>query len=410
MQLTYNKLLNIESQLGDSFYILKTEELKKNIKEFEFAFRQEYKNSIVCYSYKTNYIPFVCKIVDELGAYAEIVSEMELEIAKQLLIDPLKIVYNGPIKSRTSLEYCLLNNSIINIDNLSELELIHEIIQEYPNKEFKVGMRINIDLDDGFFSRFGFDINTNEFSKAIDIINSTINLKLVGFHSHSTRPDKNISSYIKRLDLLVKYAKTFISINDLEYIDIGGGYYGKMDNEIKKQFNISDIPSFNDYGLAIGSRMKEYFPNENVILYIEPGLAMTVNILDFVCKVKNVKSIQQKNIVTCSGSFHNVKPSGHKKNITMDVFTDSSDKNAAEKEYDICGYTCLENDIINYKHKAVINKNDFLVFKNVGAYTIVFKPSFIKLAPPIIAFENNEMLVIRKKEEFNDIFNSFMFI
>lgn len=86
MEITYELLHQLDRIYGDSFYLLKTKEFRKNIVEFQRAFREHYKNSNLGYSYKTNYIPEVCKMAQELGAYSEIVSQMELRIAQRLNI------------------------------------------------------------------------------------------------------------------------------------------------------------------------------------------------------------------------------------------------------------------------------------------------------------------------------------
>ena len=49
--------------------------------------------------------------------------------------------------------------------------------------------------------------------------------------------------------------------------------------------------------------------------------------------------------------------------------------------------------------------HDYIMFENVGAYTIVFNPPFIKERPTILAYDNNEMFVVRRKETFKQFFN-----
>lgn len=409
MLTTHKEITILEKQFGDAFYIFKTTHFKQNIIEFKYAFERFYGNTIIGYSYKTNYIPYACKIANDLGVFSEIVSEMELEITKKLKIDIKSIIYNGPIKSESSLNFCLNNGAIVNIDNLSELDIIKRIVDSNPNTKYKIGIRLNLNLNDNFISRFGFDVNSSEFKTALNIISSIKNLTLNGFHSHSTRPDKSVESYLKRLNLMIEFADIYIKKDELEYLDIGGGYFGKMDSNIKQQFNLSHLPTFAEYGEALGKRMKEQFPKENVKLIIEPGLALTVNILDFVCKVKDIKTINNQKIATCTGSFHNVKPSGHSRNLTMHVLSKEMSNSKNMESYDICGYTCLENDIIYNKYNGHLYDDDYLIFRNVGAYTIVFKPPFIKLAPPIIAIDNNIVTIIRKEEKLDDIFKAYTF-
>lgn len=59
---------------------------------------KEYDNYIPGYSYKTNYAPHICKLVKSLGGYAEVVSDMELYVAKKIGYENSEIIYNGPCK------------------------------------------------------------------------------------------------------------------------------------------------------------------------------------------------------------------------------------------------------------------------------------------------------------------------
>ena len=55
--------------------------------------------------------------------------------------------------------------------------------------------------------------------------------------------------------------------------------------------------------------------------------------------------------------------------------------------------------------RQIPQMNDYIMFENVGAYTIVFNPPFIKERPTILAYDNNEMFVVRRKETFKQFFN-----
>ncbi|NLH00671.1 MAG: pyridoxal-dependent decarboxylase, partial [Clostridiales bacterium] len=103
------KLLSeLSEQFGDSFYILDIGKFIYNYKRLKSAFSSFYGNSYIAYSYKTNYIPILCRKAAELGAYAEVVSEMEYELAKRVGTEAKKIILNGPVKSRRAVEELLI--------------------------------------------------------------------------------------------------------------------------------------------------------------------------------------------------------------------------------------------------------------------------------------------------------------
>lgn len=83
-----NTVCKLMEKYGDAFYILDTEQFKVNFSELKKAFTDIYSNFNIAYSYKTNYTPKLCGIVNELGGYAEVVSDMELEIALKVGVEP----------------------------------------------------------------------------------------------------------------------------------------------------------------------------------------------------------------------------------------------------------------------------------------------------------------------------------
>ena len=72
------------------------------------SFKLYYPNTNIAYSYKTNYIPRFCKIVNEHGGFAEVVSDMELQIALNSGVQHKHIFFNGPYKSKEAMEKLLL--------------------------------------------------------------------------------------------------------------------------------------------------------------------------------------------------------------------------------------------------------------------------------------------------------------
>ena len=107
MNLCYGKIAEISERFGSEFYILKMDEFAENVSGFKKSFEKHYRNFNIGYSYKTNYIPYVCRKANELGLYAEVVSELEIDLARKIGVYPENIIYNGPGKTKASIEYGL---------------------------------------------------------------------------------------------------------------------------------------------------------------------------------------------------------------------------------------------------------------------------------------------------------------
>ncbi|MDQ0155378.1 diaminopimelate decarboxylase [Robertmurraya andreesenii] len=410
----YQTLHQLEEKHGSSYYVLDTGKLKDNYRKMNHAFQSRYENFIIGYSYKTNYLPYLCKELSKLGAYAEVVSRLEYDLAIRIGENPKKIIFNGPLKSKEDIFLALENASIVNLDSMYEIEYVREYAQNHRHKDISVGVRLNFDLSengmsilqDGYeVSRFGICVENGDLNIAISELKREKNIRIIGLHGHFSTRNRTVESYLRKTERLCHLAKEYIN-ETLEFIDIGGGIYGELPNSFQL-----DAPSFDDYAEVICSVMNKEFPDQNhrPILILEPGVAMVANVMSFVSKVIEVKSIKHHQFVLVDGSVHNIKPTMHRNNLPMKVIT-GKERKRDDHHYHVVGYTCMEKDYLAYNlFGEMPDKGDYLIFENVGAYTIVFNPPFIKERPGILVLEKNEILVAREKETFKQFFNEELY-
>lgn len=405
MQINNKTLQKITSEIGNAFYILDTEQFRKNFLELKKAFTDIYPNFNISYSYKTNYTPKLCKIVNELGGFAEVVSDMEMEIALRVNVDPKNIIWNGPYKNAKKVEQLLVNGGTVNIDSAYEMEMISLIAKKYPNVKLNVGIRCNFDINDGVVSRFGFDVGSNDFKKAIDLFKEYDNLHLIGLQCHFAT---------RRLETWAPRAKGMLKLIDElgvvpEHIDLGGGLFGKMADSLKSQFD-SYIPCYEDYAKAVATIFSEHFKGaeKKPMLLIEPGSALVGDCMKFASKVVNIKNVRGKDIATLLGSIYNINPTLNKKNPPIEIFN-MGETQKEYKDLDFGGFTCIESDYLYRHFDGKLALGDIVVFGNVGSYSVVLKPPFILPNFPIIDLSNNEVEIIKRGERFDDLFNTFTF-
>ncbi|MBD3561316.1 decarboxylase, partial [Planktothrix sp. FACHB-1355] len=136
------------------------------------------------------------------------------------------------------------------------------------------------------------------------------------------------------------------------------------------------------------------------------------DVLKFAAKVVGLKTVRSRQIALVVGSIHNVKPTGTDKNLSMRVYR--NDENNGQRKLaapvDIVGYTCMEHDCLYKDYPGEIGIGDYAVFENMGAYTVVFKPPFIRPNPPIISYDPllNEDTLIRRRETSQDVFSTYI--
>ena len=393
----------LQAEYGEAFYLLDSAQFRKNFAELKTAFNDIYPNGNIAYSYKTNYTPKLCKIVNELGGYAEVVSEMELEIAKRVGCKMDRVIWNGPIKNVPIMEQFLLDGGTINIDSIEELEQVKDIHNRHADKHINVGIRCNYDVNDGVVSRFGFDIEGAEFMEAVKFATTTKNVKFINFQCHFAK--RQIAYWPAR-------AKGMVDLIDRlgiipERIDIGGGLFGKMADSLRAQFSC-EIPDYEAYAKAAAQVFADYFKDKDVKpeLLIEPGSAVVGDCMKFVGTVKTIKNVRGKWIATVLGSQKNISMTGI--NPPMEVITMGGE----EKEYkdlDFVGFTCIEGDVLYHNYTGKLAHQDVIVISNCGSYSLVMKPPFILPNFPVLDISEGKTEVIKRAENFDDLFHTFNF-
>lgn len=398
------KLLKIlKQEYGEAFYLLDSKQFKNNFIELKEEFTKIYPNFNIAYSYKTNYTPKLCRVVNELGGYAEVVSEMELELAKRIGVLPEKIIWNGPIKNKEILKEFLLLGGTVNLDSLEEMESVKNIVEQYQNKKFNIGIRCNFDIFDGVISRFGFDVNGEDFKKVIDFTLNTSNIELVNLQCHFAK--RQIEYWPERTKGMLRLVDRIGKIP--KRIDLGGGLFGKMEDDLKKQFSTS-IPEYVEYANAVAHQFKEKFGKMNKMpeLIIEPGSALVGDCMKFVGTVKTIKNIRGKYFASILGSQKNISMTGV--NPPIKVYNMTSNIKEYQK-VDIVGFTCIEADILYKNYNGKLGIDDMIVISNCGSYSLVMKPPFILPNFPVLDISEGNIEVIKRKETFDDIFHTFIF-
>ena len=393
----------LQAEYGDAFYLLDSAQFRKNYTELKAAFNDIYPNWNIAYSYKTNYTPKLCKIVNELGGYAEVVSEMELEIAKRVGCKMDRVIWNGPIKNVPIMEQFLLDGGTINIDCIEELEQIKEIHNRHADKLINVGIRCNYEVNDGVVSRFGFDIDGEDFMEAVKFATTTKNVKLINFQCHFAK--RQIAYWPAR-------AKGMVNLIDRlgiipERIDIGGGLFGKMADSLKAQFSC-EIPDYEAYAKAAAQVFADYFKDKDVKpeLLIEPGSAVVGDCMKFIGTVKTIKNVRGKWMAHVLGSQKNISMTGI--NPPIEVIAMGGEQKEY-KDLDFLGFTCIEGDVLYHNYTGKLAHQDVIVISNCGSYSLVMKPPFILPNFPVLDISEGKTEVIKRAENFDDLFHTFNF-
>jgi diaminopimelate decarboxylase len=391
---------------GSPLYVFHKDDFIENYNKLLNAIRNLYPKYNIAYSYKTNYTPGICKTVKELGGLAEVVSEMEYELAKKIGYKNDEIIYNGPVKGESLYEH-LDNGGVINIDNLDELSRIIVFANNNLDKEYKVAFRVNLDVGQGFISRFGVDTTNGDLEKAIRIVLNQTNLKLVGLHCHIGR-SRGIDAWKKRVNLMIDLVDKYFDETP-KFINLGSGMNSIMEPELAAQFS-EEIPSYEEYADVIASAMNSKYGNlpyeEQPLLLTEPGTTVISGYMTFLAKVVSIKNIKGKNFAILDGSDGNIGDICRLKQLPVTVYSNGEEY----KDVDFVGYTCLEHDVMYKGYSGKLSIGDIVEFRNVGSYSNVFKPPFILPNGAMIELnEKGQYKLLKRREVFMDIFHTYEF-
>lgn len=405
MKLEVEQLIELSHQYGNAFYLLDSEQFEKNYKALKKAFVDIYCNFNIAYSYKTNYIPKLCKIVNKHGGYAEVVSAMEMEMALRIGVVPQKIIWNGPIKESEKVKQLLLTGGTVNIDSLEEIKVISEVAEKCPHHRINVGIRCNFDVGDGVISRFGFDVDSEEFDKVVEFVKTTANVHLINLQCHFAK--RNVEFWGTRAKKMLKITdRVSASIGYIpDRIDLGGGIFGNMEEDLKKQFEMH-IPEYEDYAKEVATMFAEHFKDTRPELLVEPGSALAGDSMKFVGRIESIKTVRNKHFATMLGSQKNISMTGV--NPPMKIFKIGKDR-TQYSNLDIVGYTCIESDVLFRNYEGDLAVGDYIVFSNCGSYSVVMKPPFIMPNFPILDICTEKVELIKRGETFDDLFHTFSF-
>lgn len=384
--------MEIIKQIETPCFLIHTQKVDSLVDNLISSLAKYWLNGIVGYSFKTNNLPWVISHMKEKGLWAEVVSSDEYQLAKELGFDSSKIIFNGPAKEKEEFIEAIENESIVNIDSTVELRWLLEC-DKSKFKNSNIGLRVNFCIEDYCQGesqcgtedgRFGFSYEMGDLYKAIIFLEEN-NIPLSGLHLHCSSKTRSLNIYKAIAKIAVKIVSEY-NLN-LNYIDIGGGYFG----------GVPDKPTFNDYFQSIHEILMTDERLKNITVIVEPGMSVIGAGIDYLTNVIDVKQTKNNDFVLLNGSRIHIDPLMKKKNYTYHIIRNSKNGNTNFKNQILCGFTCMESDRFFTLNDNALSINDYVIFEKVGAYTIGLAPQFIEFYPAIYAINNDKLILVQPK-------------
>lgn len=383
------------------FYRIKEKDLLYDISLLRDSLTKHWGNFVMGYSVKTNSLPWLLSYLKGQGFYAEVVSATEYDLAARLGFPTNRIIYNGPIKDKEVFDTVLLAGGYVNLDSSDEFLFIKELSARYPDKQFCVGVRVNCDIaslcpseqlveEEG--GRFGYCYENGSLKAVIDNLHSLSNVKVGGLHLHSSTQSRTVQVYGALAQMAVNIAREYAL--DLDYVDMGGGYFGGRD----------DKPDYRDYFAEICKVLGTYFDKTKTTVIAEPGVSLISRATTFETEVLDVKDIRGRKFLVTNGSRVNLNPL-----VTRHVYPhhivykDDPSERPIEKTQWVCGATCMEYDrLFEIVDDKALVPGDKIIYDTAGGYTMCLNPLFIHYFPAVIIEKTDGSLFTAREAWTND--------
>ena len=394
MSIEKNILFDVSKKYGLPVYVYDKNKIISQYSKLRNAFIN-IDNLHINYAAKALSNINILNIMKDVGCGIDAVSIQEVELALYVGFKTDQIFYTPSGVELSEIKKALKLGVQINIDNISALKKIAENLSSV-----KLGIRINPNVRAGGNSKISvgdseskFGLNTSEIQEAKKIISEN-NISINGLHIHTGSDIEDINSFLKACDFVFEQAKGF---DELEFLDFGSGFkvkYFENDSE-------TDV-------IELGKRLGDKFLKFNakrknkVRMHIEPGKFLVSECGYFLTKVNYVNNRTNKNFIHVnSGLNHFVRPMFYGSKHAIENISSNSEE---IKNYSVVGYIC-ETDTFseNVKLKKT-QEGDILCFKNAGAYCFSMSSNYnSRFKPPEVLVSNNEIKLIRKRENFKDL-------
>lgn len=386
-------LLNIAEEFSTPLYVYDANSIKKQYHKLTSSFSNNTKFFYACKAL-TNIN--ILKYIQQLGANLDCVSINEVKLGLKAGFSPDRILFTPNCVDISEIEIAMQLGVHINIDNISILE---QFGNKYGNS-YPVFIRINPHIYAGgnhkistghIDSKFGISIHQ---LRHIERLVKSTNINIEGLHMHTGSEIKDPDVFLQGLEIMFELAEHF---PHLKYIDMGSGFkipYSADDME-------TDVKAL---GKKVSEAFEQFFneSNKKLELWFEPGKYLVGLSGHFLVNANVIKQTTATVFVGVNSGFnHLIRP----------MFYDSyhhienlSNPNGTERIYTVVGNIC-ETDTFAWDRKLnEVREGDILVFRNAGAYGFEMSSNFnSRLKPAEVLWIDDKALLIRKREEFEDL-------
>jgi diaminopimelate decarboxylase len=392
--LTHTQLVELAEKFGTPLYVYHAEKIKEQYQTLEKAFSDTHARFFYACKALTNIN--ILKYVESLGAGLDCVSINEVKLGLKAGFTPERILFTPNCVDFAEIEAGKDMGVNLNIDNIS-------ILEQFGNKfggSYPICIRFNPHIMGGghykmstghIDSKFGISVHQ---MRHIERIIKTTGLHVTGIHMHTGSDIKDVNVFLAGLEVMFEVAEHF---PDLKFVDLGSGF--------KVPYHEDDVRTdVFDLGAKVGEAFVKYTKEKGrqLEVWFEPGKFLVSEAGYFITKCNVIKQTTATVFVGVNSGFnHLIRPMMYE---AYHMIENISNPFGNPRIYTVVGNIC-ETDTFAWDRKLnEVREGDYLVFYNAGAYGFEMSSNFnSRLKPAEVLVKDGEALLIRKRDEFEDL-------
>jgi diaminopimelate decarboxylase len=352
--------------------------IRNNIDTFLKVFTNVINNIECFYSFKANFLPEICSIVQSEGLGAELIGLPELRLALKLNFPPSKIIVGGPYLPQELIEKCVQEKvKEIVVYNLNDLKRINSIAKKYQVVQ-KICIRINTQK---YGSKLGIDLNHSNVTKLRIKLTESKNLKLTTLLSHYSTQMNNFELFKKNLKTLLEKTKVLFNAGIvIENLNLGGGFPEAV---IMPEKQLSEL------AIEINSVIRSYNINFKKI-YFEPGRYIVGDAGLMFARI--IRATGDRWIFLNIGNH--ICPKFAKSSLRFYNLSRIDDSHKYKTS--MAGIVPTDQDVLakDYFFTKDLIEEDIVMVTNIGAYNLTFSNRFPYSLPALILVTNENFMKI----------------
>ena len=392
-------LVEIAAEFGTPAYVYAPEDIRARARSFLDAFSRRTDSFEVLFASKAAPVTAIYELCREAGLSVDVASGGELHMALRAGFDPERIFMHGNNKTERELRYAFESGvGCLVLDSFDEIARADALL----DRPQRVLLRLTPGIKPSTHShiqtgqldsKFGFGLADGLAGRAVDAVDSSRNLELVGIHAHIGSQIFELEPYLEAIEAMADFARDLSP----EIINVGGGLgiaYAAEDQP----------PSIDRYVDVKVEGIRRLFERVPRIL-IEPGRSLVGNAGVTIYRLGTVKEIPgvRTYVAVDGGMSDNLRPMLYDAGYEALI----ADRAGAvpDRRATVAGMHCESGDVlVRDAMLADPTVGDVLVTPATGAYGYAMANNYNGVPrPPVIFCEGGRAELVVRRESWDDL-------